>query len=204
MIGTLAAADSGVRSDSPASTAYGRRRGVVREVLLNIASVLGAACIALTLAALLFNITLIMFKTGSMSPTIPAGSLALVREIPASEAKVGDVVTVDRPDQLPVTHRVVATEPGVGGQTILTLRGDANPVDDPAPYTVSTVRIVMASIPGLAVAVVAMSNPVALGSVTLVVASFITWYFWPRSQRVERTTRGRHGPDTGSFGGSVG
>ncbi|WP_044441956.1 signal peptidase I [Agreia bicolorata] len=204
MIETVAAVDSGVRSDSPASTAHGRRRGVVREVLLNIASVLGAACIALTLAALLFNITLIMFKTGSMSPTIPAGSLALVREIPASEAKVGDVVTVDRPDQLPVTHRVVATEPGVGGQTILTLRGDANPVDDPAPYTVSTVRIVMASIPGLAVAVVAMSNPVALGSVTLVVASFITWYFWPRSQRAERTTRGRHGPDTKSFGGSVG
>lgn len=189
---------------SPTHRPVRRNRGAVREVLLNIASVLGAACIALTLAALLFHVTLIMFKTGSMSPTIPAGSLALVREIPASDAKVGDVVTVDRPDQLPVTHRVVATEPGVGGQTILTLRGDANPVDDPAPYTVSTVRIVMASVPGLAVAVVAMSNPWALGAVTVVVASFITWYFWPRSPRAGRTTRGRHGPDTESFGGSVG
>ena len=203
MIGTLAAVDTGVGSDTPASTAHGRRHGLVREVLLNIASVLGAVCIALTLAALLFGITLIMFKTGSMSPTIPAGSLAVVREIPASEAKVGDVVTVDRPDQLPVTHRVVATEPGSDGQTILTLRGDANPVDDPAPYTVSTVRIVMASVPGLAVAVVAMSNPVALGSVTVVVASFITWYFWPRSTRSRRKTRARHGPDAESFGGYV-
>jgi len=204
MIGTLAAVDSGVGSDTPTSTAHGRRYGVVREVLLNIASVLGAVCIALTLAALLFDLTLIMFKTGSMSPTIPAGSLAVVREIPASEAKVGDVVTVDRPDQLPVTHRVVATEPGVGGRAILTLRGDANPVDDPAPYTVSTVRIVLASVPGLAVAVAAMSNPWALGAVTVVVASFITWYFWPRSTRGRQTTRGRHGPAAEPFGGCVG
>lgn len=203
MIGTLAAVDSGVGSDTAASSAHGRRHGVVREVLLNIASVLGAVCIALTLAAVLFHVTLIMFKTGSMSPTIPAGSLAVVREIPASEAKVGDVVTVDRPDQLPVTHRVVATDRGADGQTILTLRGDANPVDDPAPYTVSTVRIVMASVPGLAVAVVAMSNPVALGSVTVVVASFITWYFWPRSTRPRRTTRARHRAGADSFGGYV-
>ena len=189
--------DSGTQPAYPPS----KRRGTVREVLLNIASVLGAVCIALTLAALLFNITLIMFKTGSMSPTIPAGSLALVREIPASEARVGDVVTVDRPDQLPVTHRVVSTEPGADGQSVLTLRGDANPVDDPAPYTVSTVRIVLVSVPGLAVAVVAMSNPLALGAVTVVVASFITWYFWPRSTRRVRRARARHG--SRSFGGSV-
>ena len=189
-------ADANERTASPT-----RRRGAVREVLLNIAAVLGAVCIALTLAALIFDITLIMFKTGSMSPTIPAGSLAIVREIPASEARVGDVVTVDRPGQLPVTHRVVAAEPGADGQSVVTLRGDANPVDDPAPYTVSTVRLVMASIPGLAVAVVAMSNPLALGAVTVVVASFITWYFWPRSARRQRRARGRHGAS--SFGGSV-
>lgn len=189
-------ADANERTASPT-----RRRGAVREVLLNIAAVLGAVCIALTLAALIFDITLIMFKTGSMSPTIPAGSLAIVREIPASEARVGDVVTVDRPGQLPVTHRVVAAEPGADGQSVLTLRGDANPVDDPAPYTVSTVRLVMASIPGLAVAVVAMSNPLALGAVTVVVASFITWYFWPRSAGRQRRARGRHGAR--SFGGSV-
>ncbi|WP_237657121.1 signal peptidase I [Agreia sp. COWG] len=151
------------------------------------ASVLGAVCIALTLAAVLFDITLVMFKTGSMSPTIPAGSLAVVREIPASEARVGDIVTVDRPDQLPVTHRVVKTEPGPDGSAVLTLRGDANPVDDPAPYTVSTVRVVMASVPGLAFAVVFMSNPLALGTVTVVVASFITWYFWPRGGRPRRS-----------------
>ncbi|SMQ59733.1 signal peptidase I [Agreia sp. VKM Ac-1783] len=178
-----------------------KRQGAVRELLLNIASVLGAVCIVLTVAALLFNITLIMFKTGSMSPTIPAGSLALVREIPASEVRVGDVVTVDRPDQLPVTHRVVAAQPGADGQSVLTLRGDANPVDDPAPYTVSTVRIVMASVPGLAFAVVAMSNPWALAAVSVVVASFITWYFWPRSTPRERRARGRH--RARSFGGIV-
>lgn len=157
-----------------------RRRGVVREVILNVAAVGGALCIALTLAAVLFNVTLIMFKTGSMSPSIPAGSLAVVREIPAADAKVGDVVTVARPDKLPVTHRIVSTEPAGNGLTQLVLKGDANPVNDPEPYLVSTVRVVMGSVPGLASVVVAVSNPLAMGIITVAVASLVTWVFWPR------------------------
>ncbi len=43
-----------------------------------------------------------------MEPTIPTGSLAVVHEIPASEIAVGDIVTVDRPGQLPITHRVTS------------------------------------------------------------------------------------------------
>lgn len=172
----------------------GSRRGMLREVILNIAAIGGVVCIALTLAAVLFNVTLIMFKTGSMSPTIPAGSLAVVREIPAEEARVGDVVTVARPGKLPVTHRVVATEPATAGSTLLTLRGDANPVDDPEPYLVTKVRIVMASVPGLASVVVAVSNPLAMGIITVAVASLVTWVFWPRKAAAERplSSGGRH------------
>ncbi len=88
-----------------------RRRtpaGILGEVLLWLAAVGGAICIVVVLAAVFFNVTLIMFKTGSMEPTIPTGSLAVVQEIPASEVAVGDIVTVDRPGQLPVTHRVTS------------------------------------------------------------------------------------------------
>src|SRR5580692_2688514 len=90
-----------------------RRRtpaGVLGDVMLWVASIAGAICIIVVILAFGFHISLIMFKTGSMSPTIPTGSLAVVHQIPASDIHVGDVVTVDRPGLLPVTHRVTSVE----------------------------------------------------------------------------------------------
>ena len=149
------------------------------NLALWVASVGGVICITMVILSGLFNISLIMFKTGSMSPTIPTGSLALVREIPAAEVSVGDVVTVDRSGELPVTHRVTSIA-GSGDSRQLTLRGDANPVEDPAPYDVSHVRIVLASVPHLANAIIAMSNPFVLGGVTMGAGVLVTWAFWPR------------------------
>lgn len=165
----------------------GSRRGaagVVREVLLNVAAAGGALCILLTLAAVVFHFSLIMFKTGSMSPTIPAGSLALVREVPVAEVRVGDVVTVERQGKLPVTHRVTSLSLDSERRSgVLTMKGDANPVEDPAPYTVSTVRTVLWSAPGLAQWVAKASNPLVLGVVTLAVAALVTWVLWPREEQ---------------------
>lgn len=156
--------------------------GVLAELGLTVLAIAGAVCIALVIAAEVFGISIILFSTGSMSPTIPAGSAALVREIPASEVAVGDVVTVDRPGALPVTHRVVAVD-GAGSTRALTLRGDANPVDDPSPYEVGHVRLVIASVPGLAPVIAAAGEPVVLGTVTVLIAGVVTWAFWPRSAR---------------------
>ncbi|WOP19809.1 signal peptidase I [Raineyella sp. LH-20] len=151
------------------------------EVVLTVLSILGALCLVLVVLALVFDVTLIMFKTGSMSPTIPAGSVAVVRKIPASAVKVGDVVTVDRAGQLPVTHRVTSVRPGPApDQRVLTLKGDANEAEDAAPYTVSTVRITLASVPGLARVIVRMSNPYVLGAITIGASLLVTWAFWPR------------------------
>ncbi|WP_245413198.1 signal peptidase I [Arthrobacter celericrescens] len=158
----------------------------MREVLLNVAAGGGALCILLTLAAVVFHFSLIMFKTGSMSPTIPAGSLALVREVPVAEVRVGDVVTVERQGKLPVTHRVTSLSLTSDGRSgVLTMKGDANPVEDPAPYTVSTVRTVLWSAPGLAQWVAKASNPFVLGGVTLAVAALVTWVLWPREEHSE-------------------
>lgn len=158
----------------------------LREWVLNIAAVAGSICILLTVAAVLFNISLIMFKTGSMSPTIPAGSLAVVREVPAADVKVGDVVTVARGEKLPVTHRVTSITPGIAGQMVITMKGDANAVEDPEPYTVQNVRQVLWSVPGLANWVVVVSHPLVMGGITLAVAGFVTWVLWPRNLPVRR------------------
>lgn len=158
----------------------------ISSALLNVAAVGGVLCIVLVALAFFFNITLIMFKTGSMGPTIPAGSVAIVREIAANEAKVGDVVTVDRPGALPITHRVVAVAEDSSGSPnarSLTLKGDANEATDAAPYSVERVRIVLASLPGVAAFVVWLSNPMILGAITVGAAAVVTWAFWPRNTR---------------------
>lgn len=152
---------------------------IVRGTLLNLAAAGGLVCIVLVILAVVFNITLIMFKTGSMAPTIPAGSLAVVKQIPASDAHVGDVVTIDRPDALPISHRVVSTHPAGGGFTSIVVKGDANATADTQPYVVKTVRLVLWSAPGLASVVVWLSNPFVLAAITLAVAALVTWVFWP-------------------------
>ncbi|MCT9870568.1 signal peptidase I [Paenarthrobacter aurescens] len=165
-------------------------RGRLREILLNIAAAGGAVCILAVICALLFNITLIMFKTGSMSPTIPAGSLAVVREIPADEVSIGDVVTVDRPGKLPITHRVQTVVPADGPARTITMKGDANIEADPAPYVVEHVRLVLWSVPGLAQPVAAAANPLVLGATTVAVSALVTWVLWPRQSR--RRGGGQH------------
>lgn len=153
----------------------------VSEVVLTVAAIGGVLCIVLVGLAFTMNMTLIMFKTGSMSPTIPAGSVALVQEIPASSMNVGDVVTVDRVGMLPITHRVTSIDPAAdGGSRTFTMRGDANPVDDADSYTASSVRIVRGHVPGLANIIVWFSHPAVLGGITLAAAGLVTWAFWPR------------------------
>ncbi|WFR67532.1 signal peptidase I [Curtobacterium flaccumfaciens] len=156
-------------------------------MLLNIAAAGGAVCIVLVILALTLHITLIMFRTGSMAPTIPTGSLAVVKQIPAGEAQVGQVVTVDRAGQLPITHRVVSVTPNTDGSATLQLRGDANDAADPNPYRVSHVRLVIWSAPRLAYVVVWLSQPAVIGGLAVGVAALVMWSLWP-----DRGT-----PDTG-------
>jgi signal peptidase len=159
------------------------RAGRIGSALLTAAAAGGVLCILLVALAALFDVTLIMFKTGSMSPTIPAGSLAVVREVGGTEIRVGDVVTVDRQDALPVTHRVTSVTPLDGGVVSITMRGDANPADDAAPYLVTRARTVLFAVPWLAHVVAAVSNPLALGGITAGAAAIVTWAFWPREVR---------------------
>lgn len=154
--------------------------------ILNVAALGGLVCLVLVVLAFTLNISLIMFKTGSMSPTIPAGSLSMVREIPAAEIKVGDVVTVDRPAALPITHRVTSVAPGPADhERIITMKGDANEAEDPFPYTVESVRIVLASLPNLAHGVVWLSQPWVMAVLTIGSSALVTWAFWPRERSAE-------------------
>lgn len=70
--------------------------------------------------------------SGSMSPGMPPGSAAVIRQVPVSSLAVGDVVTyvAPIPGRPVVTHRIVRLQRTDIG-TILHTKGDANRAADP-------------------------------------------------------------------------
>lgn len=156
--------------------------------VLTLAAAAGAVCLLLVVLAWARGVSLVLFRTGSMAPTIPAGSLAVVQEVGSDVVEIGDVVTVDRPGRLPVTHRVVDVGRGTDPVT-LTLQGDANAAPDAETYRVPTVRRVLWSVPGVGWLVGRLQRPVVLGATAVAVAALVTWGLWPREDVTKITPR---------------
>ncbi len=133
--------------------------------------------------------TLITFRTGSMSPTMPQGAVAVSLPVTAAEIVVGDVVTVRRDAQeLPVTHRVVEVRAADQAQTEgipadareLILKGDDNENVDLEPYIVKDARRVLFAVPGVGAALMVVQSPVGMGTLTILAGFLAAWAFWPR------------------------
>lgn len=88
--------------------------------------------------------------TGSMRPTMDPGSLVVIKPIEASELKVGDAITYQIRSGEPevVTHRIISIAQTLGGETLFTTQGDANPQPDEKPVKAAQIRgVVWYSIP---------------------------------------------------------
>lgn len=120
----------------------------------------------------------VRLATGSMTPTFPAGSLVLVRDVPADSVHIGDVITIIRSDGSPVTHRVVEIDPIKGGASIR-MRGDGNDFDDPAPYIATRVGLVIAGVPALGYFFVLAEHPLFVPVAATIVALLALWTWWP-------------------------
>ncbi len=138
-----------------------RVRTLTREVALTVGAGLGLVCVLLAVVAPLFGIRLLVFESGSMAPTVDAGGIAITRTVAADELAIGDVVSVTPAGDQRVTHRIVGIDL-VDGQTLLTLRGDANPGPDPAPYPVAEADRVLLHANHLGFAVHAIASPYAV------------------------------------------
>jgi len=70
-------------------------------------------------------------RSGSMSPTIPVGSLVIATRAPAARLGVGDVIVFPRPDRpgTMVVHRIDAVVTTPAGRAFVT-KGDANASPD--------------------------------------------------------------------------
>ena len=77
----------------------------------------------------LFGVRPTLVSGVSMSPAFVAGDLAIIRDVPADDVKVGDIIRFRRGETY-ILHRVVAIKRDEIGALFIT-RGDANNVDDP-------------------------------------------------------------------------
>lgn len=146
-----------------------RYRLSVRDAVLGVGALFGGLSLVVAALAVALDLRLLTFRSGSMEPSIGTGALAVARTVPATDVRVGDVVSVPTATGSRVTHRVVAVEHH-GDRALLELRGDANRVADAAPYDVPSADRVLFSVPFLGRVGAALGSPVGLFALGLYAA----------------------------------
>ncbi|MDR6172503.1 signal peptidase I [Curtobacterium sp. SORGH_AS_0776] len=131
-------------------------RAVVHAIALGLST--GLLVIVAGLAVVLIVVpkatgsTPLTVLTQSMDPTLPPGTLLVVRPTPVEDIRIGDVVTYQITSGQPavISHRVVSVASSSDGSRTFTLRGDNNALADPAPVTAAQVRgVVWYSLPDI-------------------------------------------------------
>jgi signal peptidase len=100
-------------------------------ILMAVATVVVVGLAAITIGPKFLPYQALVVRSGSMSPTIPTGSVVFYKKIQASDVKVGDVIVFARPDDPneKVTHRVYQIGSAQTGRYFVT-KGDANGAPD--------------------------------------------------------------------------
>ena len=114
-------------------------RGLARALLLGLS--IGALGLVVALAALLVVVpkatgsTPLTVLTSSMEPTLPPGTLVVVRPVDTDLVEPGDVLTyqLESGEAAVVTHRVVEVVSSSDGMRSFVMRGDANGSVDADP-----------------------------------------------------------------------
>lgn len=99
--------------------------------------VLTVLFVLLTVGIKLFGINMYTVLSGSMEPEYPVGSLIYVKETPADQLQVGDVITFKLTGEVTATHRIIEIldDGGISFRT----KGDANEDPDNSPVKSSEV-----------------------------------------------------------------
>ncbi|PYE14547.1 signal peptidase I [Williamsia limnetica] len=168
-----------------------RVKKVAVEIALTVGALAGLLCVIIAIVGVSFGLSPLIFRSDSMSPAIDVGDVAISRSIPAADVAAGDIVSVSRPDGTRITHRVVSIDAHVGNSTTMTLRGDSNNVDDPQPYTVTTVDEILFHIPNLGYVLSWFANPYSWALATLSTLGLL-WLAFRPDKLFRKTSSGRH------------
>lgn len=146
----------------------------VANVIVNALAVCGVAITIAAIVALCSGVRPVIFISGSMSPTIGTGALALTIPVEAEEIRRGDIISVTRDDGMRVTHRAVELVEDAGRQ-ILTMQGDANSAVDVDRYDVTDgADRVIWHVEGVGAVIGSLRSPwIIVGAVALVVIALL-------------------------------
>jgi signal peptidase len=161
-------------------TPFGLAGTIASWVLMLAAGVVALGLFAITVGPRFLPYQALIVRSGSMSPTIPTGSIVFYTKKSASKVKVGDVIVFSRPGvpNEKVTHRVFKIGTGATGRYFIT-KGDANGTpDDWQVPAVGTGWIARFHVPTIGYALVDLQSTIgrlllliipaiALGAITL-------------------------------------
>ena len=100
-------------------------------VVLAVAGLIVLGLVAVTVGPRFLPYQALIVRSGSMSPTIPTGSIVFYKKVNAADVKVGDIIVFAKPG-VPgekVTHRVYQIGHSATGSYFVT-KGDANGTPD--------------------------------------------------------------------------
>jgi signal peptidase I len=154
--------------DSDASgTPTGRRRGIVGRVaawvVMIAAGLVVLGLVAITIGPRFLPYQALIVRSGSMSPTIPTGSIVFYTKIASTKVKVGDIIVFSKPGDPTerVTHRVYQIGHSATGEYFVT-KGDANGTpDDWQVPAVGTGWIARFHVPSIGYALVYLQSTLA-------------------------------------------
>lgn len=111
-------------------------------VSIGVLGLVVALALVLVVVPKLSGSTPLTVLTGSMEPTLPPGTLLVVRPVDTADVRVGDVVTYQIESGRPevISHRVVEVASSSDGSTTFVTKGDANGSADEAPVRPEQVR----------------------------------------------------------------
>lgn len=114
-------------------------RVVLRTLWTLLVTAFVLAVLAVGVARTVYDMQFMPILTPSMTPVMPAGSLAVTQPVAAEDIKTGDIIAFRPPppwtpkDGKPVVHRVARDDAYAAGRVIQT-KGDAN--DDADPWKI--------------------------------------------------------------------
>jgi signal peptidase I len=122
----------------PRETTMSRLKKIGESVLIVLAALVVLGLLFVNVGPRFLPYQALVVRSGSMTPTIPTGSLVLYKKATASSLKVGDIIVFTEPNTLDtkVTHRIYAIHSGPQGKYFLT-KGDANA--NPDSWTIPAV-----------------------------------------------------------------
>ena len=128
-----------------------------------------------------FGVSVVL--TGSMEPTLKANDMVFIVKTKPEDFKVGDVAIYQQQSTL-VIHRIISIDEAEGGETTVTLKGDANNTEDD-PVKLSDLKGRMTfSIPFVGLIIRGIKSPIGVVLI-LALAFFLMHRSWQNEKAAD-------------------